>query len=129
ESTTGGLRLMKDNRAGHMHSFSYDFTDCPDLAQAVMVTLGGLGLDGHLTGVKTLQWKETHRLTAMRDELEQVRVKVAIYASDDEITASVTGKADWRGEPAFNTYEDHRMAMALAALALVGPVAVADPDV
>lgn len=129
EPTTGGLRLMKDNRAGHLRPFACDFTDCPDLAQTVMVTLGGLGLDGHLAGVKTLQWKETHRLTAMRDELEKVRVKVAIYASDDEITASVTGKADWRGEPAFNTYNDHRMAMALAALSLVGPVAVADPDV
>ena len=129
ETGPEGLRLIKAHSAARMPPFSFDFAACPDLAQTVMVTLGGLGQDGHLAGVKTLQWKETHRLTAMRDELEKVRVKLAIYASDDEITASVTGKADWRGEPAFNTYDDHRMAMALAALALVGPVSVADPDV
>jgi 3-phosphoshikimate 1-carboxyvinyltransferase len=129
EPVPGGLRLIKARDVKRMHPFSFDFTDCPDLAQTVMVTLGGLGLDGHLAGVKTLQWKETHRLTAMRDELDKVRVKLAIYASGDEITASVAGKADWRGEPAFDTYDDHRMAMALAALALIGPVSVADPDV
>ena len=42
---------------------------------------------------------------------------------------SLTGKADLSALPRFATYGDHRMAMAFAALAMLGPVEIEDPEV
>ncbi|MCB0549375.1 MAG: 3-phosphoshikimate 1-carboxyvinyltransferase, partial [Phaeodactylibacter sp.] len=40
-----------------------------------------------------------------------------------------SGKANLEGFPTFATYEDHRMAMAFAPLALLGPIRIEDPMV
>ena len=39
------------------------------------------------------------------------------------------GKAAWDTPPHFATYSDHRMAMAFAALAMLGPVVIEHPEV
>ena len=129
EFVPDGIRIRKVSGFGHKGRFSMDFRECPDLAQTVMVTLAGLGIDGSLTGVETLQWKETHRLTAMREELARVGATVGIFRDDGSVTATVAGQATWQEVPFFDTHQDHRMAMALAALGCLGPVSIRHPEV
>lgn len=124
-----GWRLKKSVGNTTAEALIWDFRNCPDLAQTVMTTLAGLGVPGHLTGLKTLPMKETHRLEAMRAELAKVGTALTISASDGQVSAHVSGQACWRGTPIFDTYEDHRMAMSMAPLACLGPIAIQEPEV
>ncbi len=47
----------------------------------------------------------------------------------EELTVILVGKAKWKDRGRFNTYEDHRMAMAFTPLACIHPVIIKDPDV
>jgi 3-phosphoshikimate 1-carboxyvinyltransferase len=109
--------------------FSYDFLECPDLAQTLAVVCGGLGVPGRLTGLRTLRIKETDRIEALRMELKKVGVTVTPGKSGDEEWIEIEGKAAWSEPPVFATYEDHRMAMAFAPLALLGAIQISDPQV
>jgi 3-phosphoshikimate 1-carboxyvinyltransferase len=110
-------------------SFDYDFLRCPDLAQTLAVTCAGMGMPGAFRGVETLRIKETDRIEALRQELG--KMEVAVRAFDDEKGGGFTvdGLAAWDEPPVIHTYEDHRMAMAFAPLALLGALRVADPEV
>jgi len=109
--------------------FKYDFTLCPDLAQTVMVTLSGLGIKGELTGLKTLRIKETDRIAAMKTELARVKTELEVHEKDGNISCKLYGRAKWKDRANFNTYEDHRMAMAFTALACLNPITIKNPEV
>ena len=109
--------------------FKYDFTSCPDLAQTVMVTLAGLGIKGELSGLKTLRIKETDRIAAMQTELARVKTVLEVQEKDGNISCKLFGKAKWKDRANFNTYEDHRMAMAFAPLACIHPITIKNPQV
>ena len=105
-----------------------DFADNPDLAQYVAVTCAMLGYPFRLTGLATLRAKETDRLEALRAELLKVGV---------EVTFPAPGTMEWDGRrhrvfevPAFDTYGDHRMAMAFAPVAVFIPgILIRDAEV
>lgn len=105
-----------------------DMTDTPDLVQALTVTLAMLGVPFRLTGVKSLRIKETDRLEALRRELLKVGIIIEIEGDDTLV---------WEGArrplteiPVFDTYSDHRMAMALAPVAIYVPgIVVRDVEV
>jgi len=109
--------------------FKYDFTSCPDLAQTVMVTLAGLGIKSELSGLKTLRIKETDRIAAMQTELARVKTILEVHEKDGNISCKLFGKAKWKDRANFNTYEDHRMAMAFTPLACLHPIMIKNPDV
>ena len=108
-------------------NFDYDFLLCPDIAQTVSVMMAGLGVSGKLTGLKTLRIKETDRIDALRIELAKISVKVDDHGQEDSFTQE--GKFDLSKTPSFDTYEDHRMAMALASLAIFGSIQINEPMV
>lgn len=115
-------------------SFEWDFLRCPDLAQAIAVLCGALGVKGRFTGLETLRIKETDRIAALQAELAKVQAGLSAL---DPVQApqpgrqyfQITGRAQMDVFPAFATYEDHRMAMAFAPLALLGPIRIEDPMV
>lgn len=114
--------------------FEWDFLRCPDLAQTLAVVCGGLGIHAVFTGLETLRIKETDRIAALQTELAKVQVFLselpARFAGGSEETHYlIEGKAKWEEAPVFRTYEDHRMAMAFAPLALLGPVGIEEPEV
>jgi len=112
--------------------FRYDFLRCPDLAQTLAVVCAGLGIRGEFAGLETLRIKETDRITALQRELAKVgcEMEPMSYDLDDKDWFAVTGKANLAdNEPSFATYEDHRMAMAFAPLALRGPIRIQEPEV
>ena len=96
----------------------FDMKSCPDLAQTVIVVCAALGHDATFTGLETLKIKETDRVKALQNELAKIGVKL--------IEKGQVYKLDCSGEHIpervfINTYDDHRMAMAFAPLALVIP--------
>lgn len=126
------LHLIKANPASS--KLIYDFTECPDLAQTVAVFCAALGLPAQFTGLQTLRRKETDRIAALQNELGKVGVT---FTSSDDVYFELNGKASadlsnskMPQTPIFETYEDHRMAMAFAPLALVLPeIIIEDPMV
>lgn len=105
-----------------------DFTENPDLAQYIMVTCAMLGLPFRFTGLSTLAIKETDRVTAVANELTKIGILLNVESRD---------MVSWDGRrvpfmelPQFDTYEDHRMAMCLAPVALYIPgIVIRDVEV
>lgn len=88
--------------------------DAPDIAQTIAVTCFGLGVGCHLTGLHTLPIKETDRLGAMKTELEKFGPHVDITSESLTLGPAPIGGS----EVSVDTYNDHRMAMAFAPLAM-----------
>ena len=109
-------------------TFVYDFLECPDLAQAIAVICGGLGIKGHFSGLKTLKIKETDRVAALYNELKKIGVA---FDEQTDSSCKVSGTASSPTHtPSFATYEDHRMAMAFAPISmLIGTVQIEEPMV
>jgi 3-phosphoshikimate 1-carboxyvinyltransferase len=90
----------------------------PDLAQTIAVTCLGLNIDCKLTGLHTLKIKETDRLAALKIEIEKLGAKVKI--TDRSLELVNTGNIN--KNIFIDTYNDHRMAMAFAPMALKVPI-------
>lgn len=118
ESQFSGNHLLLSHKQTQKQSFDYNFTNCPDIAQTLAVTCFGLGMEARLTGLKTLTLKESDRITALKTELGKFGAKVD--ASEDSL---IIHKSVNTQVPALhtvvNTYNDHRMAMSFAPLALI----------
>jgi 3-phosphoshikimate 1-carboxyvinyltransferase len=104
---------------------NYPLNNTPDIAQTIAVTCLGLGLSCHLTGLHTLKIKETDRLIALQNELQKLGAKVAV--TDDSLTLEPTQTII--PNVCIATYNDHRMAMAFAPLALKTPIIIEDTEV
>jgi 3-phosphoshikimate 1-carboxyvinyltransferase len=119
-----GLRLTKSSASS---SISWDFADCPDLAQTVLPVCAVLGINGTFRGLESLIIKETDRIAALQAELGKIGA-----------TLLTTVPGQWTLTPGnlsslrsleFETYHDHRMAMGLAPLATVMDLTIHDPQV
>ena len=109
----------------------YQLNNAPDIAQTIAVTCFGLGIGCHLTGLHTLKIKETDRLEALKTELTKLGATISVN-NDSLILAPHSLKFDemafsLKGEVA--TYNDHRMAMAFAPLALKRPIVIEEAEV
>ena len=127
-----GIRLRKSGKSS-TSSFEWDFIKCPDIAQTLAVICAGLGTKGTFTGLETLRIKETDRIAALHDELK--KISVSFFETDKPLSGKVEkeyflvegqSKID---APLFKTYEDHRMAMAFAPLAMFGEIFIEEPYV
>ncbi|MCF6181393.1 3-phosphoshikimate 1-carboxyvinyltransferase [Lutibacter sp.] len=106
-------------------SLMLDLINTPDLAQTIAVTCFGLGISCNLTGLHTLKIKETDRLIALKTELEKLGGKVNITNHSIHIHSSTKIKENI----SIATYNDHRMAMAFAPLALKVSIQVENHEV
>ncbi|PIB38493.1 3-phosphoshikimate 1-carboxyvinyltransferase [Maribacter sp. 4G9] len=98
----------------HNSVIDHDLANAPDIAQTIAVTCFGLGMGCHLTGLHTLKIKETDRLEALNTELTKLGANISVTDKALTLIASRTINKD----VAIDTYNDHRMAMAFAPLAL-----------
>lgn len=104
---------------------NFDLNNTPDIAQTIVVTCLGLGIGCHLTGLHTLKIKETDRLEALRIELTKLGANISV--TNDSLTLVATKDINSNVEIA--TYNDHRMAMAFAPLALKVPIIIENAEV
>ena len=79
-----------------------------------------------MTGLESLRIKETDRIAAMKAELAKIGGQLE---EQDGVWTLSSIKSDWPSNTEFDTYEDHRMAMAFAPLAMIKPVVIAEPVV
>ena len=121
----GGVRLKK-NKNAIPEIFEYDFLSCPDLFQTVCIVCAALNIPSSFTGLQTLKHKETDRLAAMETELKKLNSFVNKGIDFFEIIKGI----DSNFEANILTYNDHRMAMAFAPLALkMKSVTIENPEV
>lgn len=93
-----------------------DLKTCPDLAQTIIVIAAALGKNMAFTGLETLKIKETDRIAALQNELAKIGVTLA---ENNLIYTLNTDNLHFPDKITIATYEDHRMAMAFAPLALL----------
>lgn len=98
---------------------------CPDIAQTIACTCVGLKKKAEFTGLETLRIKETDRLFALKEELKPFGADVEITDS----TLSILGFAAGDEKIVVSTYNDHRMAMSFAPLAIFNPISIENPEV
>ena len=128
EFVDGGIRLTKNSSPITQNSLlNIDFVGCPDIAQTVAVTCGSLNVRAKLTGLKTLRIKETDRIAALQTELTKLGFSVDVENDDIVINAITSNVSEYNHS--IETYDDHRMAMAFAPLALQNSITIEDENV
>ncbi len=123
-----GAWLSKDTETVRPAVMEVDFTNCPDLAQTLVCACIGVGQAFRFTGLQSLKIKETDRILALQTELLRLGVRVGA----DERSMTYDGRTHLvPTDEAINTYNDHRMAMAFAPLALCldGGIRIDDEEV
>jgi len=94
-----------------------DCSDIPDLAPILALTCSQAHGISTLTGVSRLRIKESDRLKATQELLEQLGVKTDVTPDSD--TLRVFGPVSLKGGFEADARKDHRLVMFLAAAALV----------
>ena len=102
-----------------------DLSNTPDLAQTIAVTCFGLGIGCDLSGLQTLKIKETDRIVALKTELEKLGAKIKI----DDNSLFLEKSLQIIQNISIETYQDHRMAMAFAPLALKTNITINNAEV
>lgn len=108
-----------------------DFVEMPDLAQTFVVTCCLLGVPFHFTGLQSLKIKETDRIEALKRELAKLGFQIEDRNNSELLWDGIRKKSPVSpDEIAIDTYEDHRMAMAFAPVALKdGSIVINNPQV
>jgi len=124
--TAEGLKLTKTSVQDDRKHF--DFKSCPDLAQTVIACCAALGREATFSGLETLKIKETDRILALQNEIGKFGVKL-IEEESETYRLNCSGRFE-PDQLTIRTYEDHRMAMAFAPLALVfKSIEIEEPEV
>ncbi|NNM22179.1 MAG: 3-phosphoshikimate 1-carboxyvinyltransferase [Flavobacteriaceae bacterium] len=115
---------IKLNKVGkpRFETLILDLSNTPDLAQTIAVSCLGLKRSCQLTGLHTLKIKETDRLQALKTELQKLGATVEI--TEDSLHMTPPEKIN--ANVSIVTYNDHRMAMAFAPLAMKIPICIED---
>lgn len=123
----GGLTLSK---TPHADETAIDFATCPDLAQTIAVICAAKGIKCKMTGLQTLRIKETDRIAALQNELRKIGSDLEETVYDQEWNLIPSTDNSWtKSKVTFETYEDHRMAMAFAPLATLASIIIKEPEV
>ncbi|MEQ3656827.1 MAG: 3-phosphoshikimate 1-carboxyvinyltransferase [Dokdonia sp.] len=120
------MSLTSASKGDLVDSLELDLSRSPDIAQTIAVTCLGLGIGCHLTGLHTLKIKETDRLEALKTEIR--KLGGAISVTNNSLTLEPQ-KEPLRSDVSIATYNDHRMAMAFAPLAVKTPIRIEDAGV
>lgn len=119
------ITIRKISEVDNNSVIGFNLVNTPDIAQTIAITCFGLGLECKLTGLHTLKIKETDRLLALKIELEKLGAQVKI--SEESLSLHKSGMIVRNVE--IDTYNDHRMAMAFAPLALKTDITINDAAV
>ena len=111
-------------------SFEWDFAHCPDLTQTVAVICVAKNVEAKFTGIESLKIKETDRVLALQNELKKVGGDL-VEIEKNYLYQIKANPAIEKIEivPFFDTYDDHRMAMAFAPLGMLIDLEIEEKEV
>ena len=95
------------------------------ISQTVAVVCAAKGVEGNFTGLESLRIKETDRIAALQNELR----KIGADLREEKDHWKLIPSKKFPEKAFFNTYKDHRMAMAFAPLATIMDVEIENPSV
>ena len=98
--------------------FNVDISNAIDLGPTLFVLAALVNGKSIIRGVNRLIIKESNRLKSMIDELSFAGVDI----SYDDDTVIINGKESYTGNIIFNTYSDHRIAMALSIFSIASGI-------
>jgi len=110
-----GIRIKKAKQ--QYTNFQADFTGFPDLALPVILACASAGIHGTFTGLERLRIKESDRLEAITSGLMKTGI---ILKEDPPGTWGLSGILKDPSKLNIPDYEDHRIAMTFACLAMKG---------
>lgn len=116
---------LKKEKESKTTTLKIDLKNAPDIAQTIAVTCFSEGIACDLIGLHTLKIKETDRLEALKAELTKFGAIISV--SDKSLHLEKSSKIN--ENIAVKTYNDHRMAMAFAPLALKVPIQILNAEV
>lgn len=116
---------LKKEKNTQKNTLEIDLKNAPDIAQTIVVTCFAEGISCNLTGLHTLKIKETDRLEALKEELTKLGALISVTNNSLHLEKSIEIKENI----AIKTYNDHRMAMAFAPLALKVPIIILNAEV
>ena len=118
------LHLKKESKP-LPDSIQLDLSKAPDIAQTIAVSCYGLGVGCDIVGLHTLKIKETDRLKALYIELTKLGAKIKVTNE----SLHLSPHTNFIKNCSISTYNDHRMAMAFAPLALKIPLKIEESSV
>ncbi len=101
-----------------------DFTDYPDLAPVMMVLSAACNVSLRCAGIRHLRIKETDRIEAMRKELVKINCRLDVLGPDECQLYPAFRILNNR----FSSYQDHRLVLAFAPLAVISKIMIEDPQ-
>jgi len=114
----GVLIIVEGKKATEIN---INFNKIPDLAPAIIVSCAALGIKSNFTGLQNLNLKESRRIDVLQSELRKLGFDLR-RISDDEYslnTKEISSNLDFSNVK-IDPYNDHRMAMAFAPMAIIG---------
>lgn len=123
--------VIKKINQPRIKKIDVDFIECPDLAQTVVTFCAASGIELHCKGLQTLRIKETDRIAALDNELQKLGLAslVEMDKNNWHLIPSQQSTVNSR-QSTVHTYEDHRMAMSFAPLALkLNTLKIEEPNV
>ena len=117
--------ILKKENESSKKTLEIDLKNAPDIAQTIAVTCFSESIACNLTGLHTLKIKETDRLEALKEELTKLGAEISVTNESLHLKTSLKMNKNI----AIETYNDHRMAMAFAPLALKIPIQILDAEV
>lgn len=126
ETTFGENSItLKKVKESNKATLEIDLKNAPDIAQTIAVTCFAENIACNLTGLHTLKIKETDRLEALNDELTKLGATISVT----DVSLHLEVSSVIHKNIAIKTYNDHRMAMAFAPLALLVPIKILNAEV
>ena len=116
------LKKVKETNSA---TLEINLKNAPDIAQTIAVTCFAERIACNLSGLHTLKIKETDRLVALHDELSKLGASISVT----EESLHLNGSTVINKNISIKTYNDHRMAMAFAPLALRVPIKILNAEV
>jgi len=117
--------ILKKEGKTNAETLAINLKNAPDIAQTIAVTCFSEGISCNLTGLHTLKIKETDRLEALKEELTNLGALISVTNDSLHLERS----SEINQNIAIKTYNDHRMAMAFAPLALKVPIKILNAEV
>ena len=121
----GNNLILTKEKVSLTKRIKWNLSNSPDIAQTIAVSCYGLGIGCDLEGLHTLKIKETDRLRALYNELSLLGAKISVTDKSLHLAAG----QNFKKGIAISTYDDHRMAMAFAPLAIKIPLSIKKAEV